>query len=301
LKSIQSRQIREFLSKPTFSEQVILKKDSLWPKISIITPSFNQGQFLEKTMLSVLNQNYPNLEYIVIDGGSNDDSLEIIKKYEKYLAYWVCEKDNGQSDAINKGLRIATGDLVGWQNSDDIYTQGSFRKIGSTIIAMGLADMIFGNIYVMDKNYEIKREVRYIPTKYECLFYIKASIPNQACFWRRELLNSSGYIDPSLVYCLDLDLWVRLTRNIKTRHIREFLGAYVFHGETKTAMLDSIHRRERQLIIEKYGFPSRGIRCFLKRITCVLRKIFGHIYRGEIIYLGSLLHRRIGKRGSWTS
>ena len=92
-----------------------------YPKISIVTPSFNHAQFLEETILSVISQNYPDLEYIIIDGGSTDGSVEIIKKYEQYLTYWISEPDNGQSDALNKGFTRATGDIYGWLNSDDLY------------------------------------------------------------------------------------------------------------------------------------------------------------------------------------
>ena len=102
-----------------------------YPKISIVTPSFNQGIFLEATIQSVLNQNYPNLEYIVIDGGSTDNSVKIIKKYEKYLSYWVSESDRGQSHAINKGFTISTGEIMGWLNSDDLYTSGALNHVAN--------------------------------------------------------------------------------------------------------------------------------------------------------------------------
>ena len=118
--------IKKFVSSQLFDEKIILNKDISWPKISIVTPSYNQGDFLEQTILSVLNQNYPNLEYIIIDGGSTDKSMEIIKKYEKYISYWISEKDNGQADAIKKGFRKSSGEIFAWINSDDNYLYKSF-------------------------------------------------------------------------------------------------------------------------------------------------------------------------------
>ena len=129
MKKYSAKEIKEFISKPLFDKSIILNKNTSYPKISIVTPSYNQTQFLERTILSVLNQNYPNLEYIIIDGGSTDESVEIIKKYEKYLYYWVSEKDKGQSAAINKGFRKSKGEILAWQNSDDIYFPGVFKYI----------------------------------------------------------------------------------------------------------------------------------------------------------------------------
>jgi glycosyltransferase involved in cell wall biosynthesis len=123
-----------------------------YPKITIITPSYNQGQFIEETILSVINQNYPNLEYIIIDGGSTDNSIDIIKKYEKYIAYWVSEKDSGQANAINKGLKIASGEIVNWINSDDLLSNGALDVIANLYISNKKVDLICGAVENFSKN-----------------------------------------------------------------------------------------------------------------------------------------------------
>src|SRR5437016_7897009 len=125
-----------------------------YPKISVVTPSYNQGSYLEKTILSVLNQEYPNIEYIVIDGGSTDNSLDIIKKYEKHLKYWVSEPDRGQSNAINKGFSHATGDLLTWLSSDDYYMPGALWALATMAMAHREASVFVGAGRIIDERSE---------------------------------------------------------------------------------------------------------------------------------------------------
>ena len=120
--------LRDFAGRPAFDAGVITKNDPAFPRISIVMPSLNQGRFIERSILSILNQNYPNTELIVIDGGSGDATLDIIKKYSRYLAFWHSQKDTGQAQALNRGFRRATGRIYGWLNSDDLYLPGAFDE-----------------------------------------------------------------------------------------------------------------------------------------------------------------------------
>ena len=151
--------IKKYKSKifidPNFNEKVILNKNLKFPKITIVTPSFNQSKFLERTIISVLNQNYPNMEYIIIDGGSTDGSVDIIKKYEKYLTFWCSEKDKGQSDAINKGFEHGTGEIYAYLNSDDLFLPGTLQYIAEAFKSNKNYDLIYGSIYIIDKNDQI--------------------------------------------------------------------------------------------------------------------------------------------------
>ena len=138
----------------------------------------------------MLNQGYPRLEYIIIDGGSTDGSVDIIRKYERYLTHWESQPDRGQSHAINKGFERATGEYVGWQNSDDLYFPGALRKLGAAA-ARGRAPIVSGNLFVADANNRIFRKIHYTPVNRGTLTVVKASIPNQSAIFRRDLLKST--------------------------------------------------------------------------------------------------------------
>jgi glycosyltransferase involved in cell wall biosynthesis len=291
MKRYSSSEIRQFLSKPLFEEILPLRKDNSWPRITVVTPSYNQAEFLEKTILSVLNQNYPNLEYIVIDGGSSDGSVEIIRKYEKYLAYWVSESDKGQSDALNKGFKIATGEIVAWQNSDDVYLPGAFEKVALFFASEGSISLIFGNVYILDREGEMVDEIRFVPFSLKGLLYEGWNITNQACFWKSKLFDHIGYLDDSLQYGMDFDWFVRAgISGVRIRFIRSFLGCFRIHRDSKGSTIPAVGKREHYEIAKKYGFQKAN---WFHYSVSILRRILYLLVQGDIEYLLRGIFRRL--------
>ncbi len=188
------------------------------PLVSIITPSFNQGAFLEQTLLSVLNQDYPNLEYWVIDGGSTDNSLEIIKKYESKLAGWVSEKDRGQADGVNKGFAKATGEIIGWLNSDDLYYPSAIAAAVDAFQQNPDASFVFSDVESVDEHGNAFNLMRYGDWKLKDLMTFKI-IGQPGVFLRREVLEQAGYLDLSYNYLLDVQLWLRMAAIAEPHYI----------------------------------------------------------------------------------
>ena len=213
----------------------------MYPKISVITPSYNQGQFLEECIKSVLDQNYPNLEYIVIDGGSTDASVEIIKKYESRIAYWVSEKDNGQSDAINKGFSHATGDIIAWLNSDDLYYERSLWKVAD--IYNRHAEQIKQVGFILGNGYRYgwpeKTMSRFCPKNVAFSRKVLAEgldyILQPSVFIMRDAAEKAGYLKESLHYCMDWEWWFRLSENHKVIVTDHMLSLSREYDETKTS------------------------------------------------------------------
>ena len=227
-----------------------------WPRISIITPSFNQAAFLERTILSVLDQGYPNLEYIVVDGGSTDGSVEIIKRYASRLAYWVSEPDRGQSHAINKGLQRATGEWVGWQNSDDPYLPGSFARVAEAARKNPQAGLIIGDMQLIAADDGVIRDQRYVRPTYRALLAEGMVLTNQASFWRRDLHARIGWLDESLHYGFDYEWFLRvLQTGCRAVHIPEILGALRYHADTKTSRHQHLFNVEYQNILLGRALP----------------------------------------------
>ena len=252
------------------------------PKITVVTPSYNQAQFLDRTMRSVLEQGYPNLEYIVIDGGSTDGSQDIIAKHARDLAWWVSETDRGQSEAINKGLKRATGDWIAWQNSDDVYCPGAFASLARAAARCSDADLIIGNVNLIDADDRVLRDLCYVTPTFNSMLAEGMILTNQVAFWRRELHARIGWLDESLTCAFDYDWFLRVLEAGHGAHVNACWGGYRFHGETKTSLIGDRCRAERKQVLAGRGLPGwMGNLYRLRRMGLLaLQGHFGYIARG---------------------
>ena len=227
-------------------------------KLSIVTPSFNQGKFLEQTILSVLNQNYEPLEYIIIDGGSTDESVEIIRRYEDRLAYWVSERDRGQVHAINKGLERVTGDVVAYLNSDDLYLPGAFAAVSEHFDNNPECEWLCGETIMFgDRGHRTELLRTEVPkSAAHCLSWAYLA-PQPGMFWKRELVQ--GGFDEKWNYVFDHELYVRL---LLAGHRCELLpvpvAAYRLHGTSKTVAEADGFDKEFDAIADIYESHLRG-------------------------------------------
>ena len=209
------------------------EEESKLPKISVITPSLNQRQFVEETIRSVIFQRYPNLEYLVIDGCSTDGTVEIIRKYEPWIDFWCSEKDNGQVDAINRGLAMATGDVVAWLNSDDYYLENALHSVGKAFQKNPSVDFVYGDINIVDENGEFLRENNGMPFSAEKLLVHKF-ISQPACFWRKSVMGKIGYLDDSYINIFDVEYWIRAGLSCRFMYLPEKLAEFRVHSDAKT-------------------------------------------------------------------
>ena len=204
------------------------------PLVSIVTPSFNQAAFLEQTIRSVLDQDYPRIEYVIIDGGSTDGSLDIIRRYEDRLSGWVSEPDLGQTDAINKGFAMAKGEVLAWLNSDDTYRPGAIAEAIRYLQDHPEIGMVYGQAYYVDQEGKILAPYPAGPTDLKGLRQGITTIPQQACFFRARLWRMVGPLDPTFFYAMDYDLWVRIAEVTPIALHRRPWADFRIHGSSKS-------------------------------------------------------------------
>ena len=202
------------------------------PLISIVTPSYNQGKYIRRTIDSVLNQNYPNIEYVVIDGGSNDETVDILKSYGSRLR-WISRKDKGQANAINKGLRIAKGEIVAWLNSDDTYEQGTVAKVVKFFKNNPEAKFVHGNGHHIDVDDKFIERYPSEKTNFE-RFYKSCPVCQPTTFWKKEITNDVGLLNENWNYGMDYDYWIRISKKYEFHFLKDHLANTRVYADTKT-------------------------------------------------------------------
>jgi glycosyltransferase involved in cell wall biosynthesis len=240
-----------------------------YPKISIVTPNYNQADYLEQTILSVLNQGYSNLEYIIIDGGSTDGSIDIIKRYEDQLTYWISESDNGMYEAIQKGFDKSTGEIMAWINSDDMYHKNALFTIAEIFSTLADINWVVGTSTMYDKlgrTLYVEHSRQF--TKYDFYSSDFFWIQQESCFWRRTLWNKVGAkLNGNLKYAGDFDLWLRFFRYDRLFVVNALIGGYRLRGinqisqnhiddylnEAKKALEDEIISINDKMLLKRYA------------------------------------------------
>jgi glycosyltransferase involved in cell wall biosynthesis len=253
------------------------------PVISIVTPSFNQAIFIGEAMASVQLQKYRNFEHLVIDGGSTDGTLLLLRSLttgeEGRAVMWLSEPDSGQSEALNKGFRQAKGEIIGWLNSDDRYHAGCFEQIVQAFADNPDADILYGDYLVVDesgKTLKIRREIEF--SEFILLYHRVLYIPTTATFFRRKVFEENNWLDESLHYAMDLEFFIRLAaRGYRFKHIPEILADFRVHPRSKSCRAATEHRMEHQQIVLGAAPVLRRLRPPLLRKTVLwlLRSIAG--------------------------
>ena len=205
------------------------------PLVSIVTPSYNTGAFIQETILSVKKQTYPRIEHIIIDGGSTDNTLDVIKEYKgTYNMHWVSEPDNGQSDAINKGWRMAKGEILGWLNGDDTYMPWAVETVVKFLNDHPDVGMVYGDCNTVNERNKLVQRCKAKKFNLKEMLCRGNTLPQPAAFLRREVLDEVGYLDTNLHFAMDFDLWIRIGLEFKVEHISQFLANFRRCSGTKS-------------------------------------------------------------------
>lgn len=239
------------------------------PKISVITPTLNRADYLEQTILSVLNQNYPDLEYLVIDGGSTDGTLDILRRYSGHLHY-LSEKDRGQSDALNKGLNLVSGEIIAYLNADDEYEPNALLRVAQFFTQNPQASWVTGKCRIINEyGQEILRSITLyknllLSTRSLTLLLIVNYISQPATFWRREVIDRVGYFDLNLSAVMDYDYWLRISKIYRLYVIQDYLARFRMHSSSKT-VVSALSEWDEELRMVRQYTKSRTL-FFLHRL-----------------------------------
>jgi len=225
---------------------------STYPKISVVVPSFNQVEYLELALRSIIDQEYPNLELIVIDGGSNDGSSDVVRNYESHMKFWCSEPDGGQTLGIIKGFSHATGEILCFLNSDDLFEPGSLLEVGQYFAAHPDTDAVYGNALWIDAKGGPLRPQKEMPFNRFIFLHTYNYIPSMSMFWRRSIYDKAGGLNPAFQMAFDADLWMRFSDNGTIKHVARQWSRMRFYPEQKSQRLREITIREDMQVRSRY-------------------------------------------------
>jgi glycosyltransferase involved in cell wall biosynthesis len=264
------------------------------PKLTIVIPSYNQAQFIERTIKSILSQGYPNLELILMDGGSTDGTMEIVQSYLSSFSHLQSAPDRGQSDAIQKGFAMATGEILTWLNSDDCYLPGTLLKMGTHFRDNPKTEFLYGDYELIDADDRLITRKRQPSFEISIVKYAFLTVPQMSAFWRRSLYERTPGVDPSLRFAMDYDLFVKLGQLSPAVHVPFAIGQFRIHADSKTSTMEEVRQKEDVLVQErycKYGPKSSPLKFQLVRRWCQARLILKFAADGTLV---SRLRDRLG-------
>jgi len=262
------------------------------PTVSIVTPSFNHGPYIEATIRSVLEQDYPRLQYLVVDGGSTDQTVQILKKYESSPAAagrfrWISEPDRGQSDAINKGFSQTQGKILGWLNSDDTYAPGAISAVARFFAEHPIVDLVYGDADFIDASGSLIARCAHVePFDRRRLLYYSDFIAQPAVFFRRKLLEAVGGLDTSLNWTMDYDLWLKAAACATFAYLPRVLANYRWLESSKTGTGGADRLREVETVVKRYG--AGGLPAYFRLETARLHLLeaWEQARRGRLLRAG---------------
>ncbi|HEY2586000.1 MAG TPA: glycosyltransferase family 2 protein [Tepidisphaeraceae bacterium] len=251
------------------------------PRIALITPSFNTGRHLADAVRSVLSQDYPNLDYLVMDGGSTDQTLDVLRSFGDRIR-WISQKDEGQSDAIRKGFEQTTGEILGWLNADDVLAPGALRAVGEFFATNPDVALVYGNGAYIDAEGRLIGPCAHIePFSTDRLFQYSDFIVQPAAFFRRSAYDAVGGLDAGLHYGMDYDLWLKLARGHKVVHIPQCLASYRWLTDNKTAVGGFRRLNELREMTARHGLVEPAF-LRLERVNLLVREAITGLRRGAI-------------------